>query len=250
MKLEMLGSDAGGMPWYEPAPRQFDLAVPTWVKFLLVGLAAVMAILFVDQRLAVWASGHPVPDLGKRNAMGRGDVGRELMWMEQFGQFVCTAIAVGAVYLLDAKGRRRALSLVVGCVVTVAVTHLLKEVIGRTRPFQFSADGSWMWGGLFRRPSAYSASFPSAHTTAAFALAAGLSWFYPRGRLLFMTLAVGTAVLRVLHTAHYLSDVLAGMGLGVALMRASLGYKLAGRLMLLAPERVRRWWLSDSHRSQ
>jgi membrane-associated phospholipid phosphatase len=65
-----------------------------------------------------------------------------------------------------------------------------------------------------------------------------------------MTLAVGTAVLRVLHTAHYLSDVLAGMGLGVALMRASLGYKLAGRMMLLAPERVRRWWLSDSYSSQ
>jgi undecaprenyl-diphosphatase len=66
-------------------------------------------------------------------------------------------------------------------------------------------------------------SFPSAHTTGAFALAAGLSWFYPNARGLFVGLAVVTAGQRILHHAHYLSDVFAGIILGVGVTRMVLG---------------------------
>ena len=97
----------------------------------------------------------------------------------------------------------------------------------------------------FHKGSAWG-SFPSAHTTAAFALASSLAWFYPRGRALFMALAIITATQRVWHTAHYLSDVIAGLGSGVFMARWSLGAKLAGRLIAIGPPAVQKWWLKDA----
>jgi membrane-associated phospholipid phosphatase len=246
--------------WFEEAPRRWDLAVPWWVKVLAVALACVAAVVWVDRPVAVWAKGHPIPDLGYRAAARPataeagattaaavpvpkgGDVGRELMFLEQFGQLVCSVVVILAVAVLDRAGRRRALAMAVACLLTLGVTHLTKDVCGRSRPFVAGADGGWLWRGPWQTSSAWG-SFPSAHTTAAFALAASLAWFYPRGRMLFMTLALITAGQRVLHTAHYVSDVIAGMGIGVFVVRASLRAKLAGRVMALGPASLRAWWM-------
>jgi len=242
-----------------------------------VAAATVVAILFFDQRVAVWSRAHPIPNLAweapkaaaqvpttnAQTAPGhpstdtgtalapvpktprKGDPGRELMFLEQFGQFACSVVVILAVAVLDPAGRRRALAIAIGCLASLALTYLLKDLFGRSRPFVAAADGSWQWRGPWQFSTAWT-SFPSAHTPAAFALAAGLSWFYPRGRALFMTLAVITAAQRVLHTAHYLSDVIAGMGIGVFMARMTLRAKLAGRLIALAPEGARAWWLGDA----
>ncbi|HEY4330613.1 MAG TPA: phosphatase PAP2 family protein [Phycisphaerae bacterium] len=240
--------------WYENAPSHFDLRVAWWIKALAVALCALLAVLFLDQRVAVWADAHRIPDLMHQKTLAEGggtygDSGREMMFLEQWGQGICSVIVVIAVALLDPAGRRRALAIAMACLITVALTHLMKDIIGRSRPFvaPHSQDGSWVWGGPtmgFHKGSAWG-SFPSAHTTAAFALASALAWFYPRGRALFMALAVVTATQRVWHTAHYLSDVIAGMGIGVFVARVSLGGKLAGRLIAMGPPVVQRWWLKD-----
>jgi membrane-associated phospholipid phosphatase len=175
------------------------------------------------------------------------------MMLEQWGQWVCSVIVIGAVALIDRAGRRRALAIPVGCLITVLLTYLLKDLIGRTRPNAAIPGvelGSWLWGGPsqgFTQGSRWG-SFPSAHTTGAFALSVGLSWFYPKARGLFMGLALITAVQRVLHSAHFLSDVLAGMGIAVFVARWSLRAKLAGRLIAIAPESLRKWMLQDSSR--
>jgi membrane-associated phospholipid phosphatase len=166
------------------------------------------------------------------------------MFLEQFGQFACSVVVILAVAVLDPQGRRRALAIAIGCLASLALTYLLKDLFGRSRPFVAAADGSWQWRGPWQMSTAWT-SFPSAHTPAAFALAAGLSWFYPRGRALFVTLAVITAAQRVLHTAHYLSDVIAGMGIGVFTARMTLHTKLAGRVIALAPDGARKWWLGE-----
>ena len=267
--------------WHEPAPPHFDLRVPCWLKSLLILLATAVAILFLDQPLAQWCGAHRIPDLAYQpkvvptpssaSANGtldsdpahpaqnppastpliksRGDLARELMFLEQYGQFTCSVVVILAVALIDPKGRRRALSIAIACLLTVALTHLLKDLVGRSRPFVApgSSDGHWLWGGPwwgFHKGSPWG-SFPSAHTTAAFALASSLAWFYPRGRALFMTLATITATQRVCHTAHYLSDVVAGLGIGVFIARTTLAQKLPGRLIVLAPPNVRAWWLQD-----
>jgi membrane-associated phospholipid phosphatase len=208
-----------------------------------------IAIVWLDRPIALWADAHRqhIPDLayGAVRAPG-GDPGRELMFLEQYGQAVCSVVVIAAVAFLDEAGRRRALALALGCLLTLALTHLLKDLCGRSRPFVFSDDGSWQFAGPAKGFTAGSkwGSFPSAHTTAAFALSTGLSWCYPRARAFFMTLALMTAALRVLHTAHYLSDTLAGLAIGVFVMRSTLAARLAGRLIALAPPAAQKWWLA------
>jgi membrane-associated phospholipid phosphatase len=240
--------------WREAAPRTWDSAIPWWVKALIVVAAAVLCMLFVDQRVAVWAYEHRqwIPDLMRPRGQGDpgyGDLGRELMYMEQMGQFSSTVMAICAVALIDKAGRRRALAVAIACILTVLLTHFLKDMFGRSRPFtaRFSRDGHWEWGGPAKGFSGGSAwgSFPSAHTTSAFALASGLAWFYPRGRILFMYLATFTATLRVLHYAHYVSDVVAGMGIGVFVARITLHYSLAGWWIRLSPKWAQRWWMKN-----
>jgi membrane-associated phospholipid phosphatase len=234
--------------WYEPAPQQFDLVAPAWVKLAGVGIVAWLAMIFVDVPVTQWAHAHPIPDAMKGMRTGYGDISRDLMFLEQWGQIACSCGVVVAVFLLDKAGRRRAASIAVACLWTVLVTHLLKDILGRSRPYIAAHDGTWVWGGPamgFHKGAAWG-SFPSAHTTAAFALASSLSWFYPRGRLLFMTLATITATQRVLHCAHYVSDTIAGMGIGVLVARTTLASKLVGRsLNWFYPQWAREWWLQD-----
>ncbi len=151
-------------------------------------------------------------------------------------------MVIVAVALIDKAGPRRALAMALGCLATLAVTHLLKDLIGRSRPM----IGDF-WGGPamgFTKGAAWG-SFPSAHTSGAFALAAGLAWFYPRGRGLFVTLALVTACERVLHDALYFSAVVGGMRVGVMVTRWTLQAKLAGRVIALSPAGGQRWWLRD-----
>ena len=58
-------------------------------------------------------------------------------------------------------------------------------------------------------------SFPSGHAATAAGFAAALSWKYPRGRWLFVALAVAAATQRVASSAHYPSDVLFGAAIGL-----------------------------------
>jgi len=59
-------------------------------------------------------------------------------------------------------------------------------------------------------------SFPSGHSATAAGLAAALAWKYPRGARLFAFLAASAAAQRVATSAHYPSDVLLGLALGLA----------------------------------
>lgn len=79
--------------------------------------------------------------------------------------------------------------------------------------------------GIETRPdSADNASFPSGHTAEAFVSAEFLRLEY-RGRIHWSVLAlgygvgVGTAYLRMAHNKHWLSDVVAGAGVGIASTR-------------------------------
>jgi membrane-associated phospholipid phosphatase len=57
-------------------------------------------------------------------------------------------------------------------------------------------------------------SFPSGHATAAFAMAAVMIYLSPRGRILFLIVAWGTAFSRMVMQAHFYSDIIAGSTIG------------------------------------
>jgi undecaprenyl-diphosphatase len=90
---------------------------------------------------------------------------------------------------------------------------LLRSIDGRFRPIHTDGVNHWE---LFRGfdMDVKDLSFPSGHATLAFAAAAALSYAFPRFRVLFIAFACLTAISRVIHQAHFWSDVLMGATLG------------------------------------
>jgi len=87
---------------------------------------------------------------------------------------------------------------------------LLKTVVGRSRPKLLFLSGGEMYSFGFFATGADHWSFPSGHTANATALAAAAWVLWPRGRPLFVAFALLIAASRIVITAHYFSDVVAG----------------------------------------
>lgn len=120
-----------------------------------------------------------------------------------------------AVYLLNAAGvkgvhnfRDRTLLLGSSTLLMAGTVFALKKLTRQVRP-----DGS------------ASNSFPSGHTATAFSGAAFFSQEYkgysPWLRYSGYALAAGTGVLRIYNNRHWLSDVIAGAGIGILSTKAS-----------------------------
>lgn len=122
---------------------------------------------------------------------------------------------VAAVLLDDDDGRREAGSMLEAAALSGAAAYALKEIAGRERPYTTADHTSFDEGGD---------SFPSLHTTAAFAIGTVLAesgndrqrWLR---RVLGYGLAAHTAYARLDHDAHWLSDTVAGAALGIATAR-------------------------------
>ena len=109
-------------------------------------------------------------------------------------------------------------------VLGIFVFKALKKLSARPRPCAIEPH---CWSKVLP-PDRF--SFPSGHTMTAFSIALVISYFYPglEGPLFFLALSI--ALSRVVLGMHFVSDVLAGMILGVALgcgsitVFASLGW--------------------------
>lgn len=118
------------------------------------------------------------------------------------------------------EGMRYMLVLGLGAGLATAASQVLKRLACRPRPSAASVHG---FVARIDPPDEF--SFPSGHTSAAFAVATGLAG---EGLLLglgFLALAAGIAASRVYLGAHYPLDVAAGVLIGV-------GAGLAARLLL------------------
>ena len=114
------------------------------------------------------------------------------------------------------------------------VGDLLKLVIDRPRPA--AAFGEQ----ILALSHATSSSLPSGHATKAFALALPVLFFVGRRpgsqglwRLLVGVVALGVAVSRIVLGAHYVSDVVAGMGM--AFLGLPVAVWLAHRILARVP---------------
>ena len=108
---------------------------------------------------------------------------------------------VAIAFVDDVGGLVTARAAVVALAPVNLVVEGLKAAVGRTRP-----DGDRR-----RRNS----SFPSSHTANAMALAWMLSRRWPRARWSFFGMAALVAFSRMYLDRHYLTDVLAAVGIGV-----------------------------------
>ena len=148
------------------------------------------------------------------------------MRTEPFGHGVGVLLVLIAVHQLDPRRRYAIPRLLAMSLGAGLAANVVKLVIARARPFNFNFEGGvadtfgeWfpvLSGGTTNQ------SFPSAHTATAVGLAVGLIWIYPRGRWLFVTLAMMVACQRVESGYHYLSDTVIGAGIGLFVAMACL----------------------------
>src|SRR5712691_3505540 len=114
-------------------------------------------------------------------------------------------VLVGVVLTLNGKSDALKAG-ILAATLGVILFLTLKAACRRTRPKE-SKD----WSKLFS-PDRF--SFPSGHTTTAFAVVMAVDATWPESAWWTVPLAVSVAVSRVLLGSHYLTDVLAGVGLG------------------------------------
>ena len=142
----------------------------------------------------------------------KGDVKRETRFIAQYGQLFCSIIVAILLWQLD---RRQAAPLVMlGAVFGVSVLAMvLKRLLGRVRPNREKA-GRFLGPGL--KHDNYRESFPSSHSASAMAMSVVLAQLYPPAAVTFYVLAAACGALRYVLDAHWPSDVLAGLALGIA----------------------------------
>lgn len=114
---------------------------------------------------------------------------------------------------------RKACIIVAANVVNVGITYALKYSVNRQRPFESYPD-------IMKKSDGGGPSFPSGHTSAAFATATSLSLEYPKWYVILPSyLWAGTVgYSRMYLGVHYPSDVLGGMVTGIG--SAFLTYKI------------------------
>jgi len=123
--------------------------------------------------------------------------------------------AVGIALLCSSDALRFRAVEAAGCAVSVGFVmfHQVKRVFCRIRPRDIEPH---CWAHIVTRDKF---SFPSGHSTTAFAVALSLGSFYPEIMPPLLVLAANVALSRVIVGMHFLSDVLVGSGMG-----ALLGY--------------------------
>lgn len=103
-------------------------------------------------------------------------------------------------------------SLTASIIASGIITPALKIVTGRTRPFEDEDNSTF--NGL--SANKLNSSFPSGHTTEAFALASVIATHYEDSWIQYTSYSLATIVglARIYHDAHFASDVVAGALIG------------------------------------
>lgn len=138
---------------------------------------------------------------------------------------IAAPVAMGTLGLIndDKQLLKNTCTIAAAIAVNEVVTVALKYSIGRDRPFVTYPD-------ITKKSGAGSPSFPSGHTSSAFATATSLSLTYPKWYVIAPSYAwAGTVGYSRMHLGvHYPSDVLAGaiIGSGCAWLTYNVNKKL------------------------
>ena len=190
-------------------------------RHALFTAAAAGALIVV---LMIWVDSWEITLMPPRDTAGL----RPFRILTDFGKdtnvLLLTAILLLAVTLVAPAlhGSARRLPLAIGVrlqfiwlavAVSLAFGELVKWIAGRGRPFVGGQANAFNFTP-FAGTEAH-ASFPSAHSITAFALAFAIAAIWPRARGVMIAYALVIAFTRLVLLAHHPSDVVAGAAIGI-----------------------------------
>lgn len=186
-------------------------ARPYWASFAVTAAMCVLCIVFVDRAVAEWTLTIKTDVRSAFNDIAR--LSAPEVWIPLF------VVGTGVAYALDrmnVEGARRwfhAFAFAAASTILAGIAlNVAKFVFGRLRPKAYLADGSY---GFDPFSFDYSMNaLPSGHTQAAMTFAVVLIFVFPRYDWGFLAFGVLIAVCRVVHTNHWVADVVAGAWLG------------------------------------
>jgi undecaprenyl-diphosphatase len=198
-------------------------ATSAWSAPRRVAIGAVVAIVAVIAAM-VWIDAGAV-DIARRLPQ---PLVTFFDWLTDFGKsvrlLVPIALMLAAIAVVDSpalartsRGVLAALAVRLGFLFAAValpglVFTILKRLIGRARPLVEGGADPFIYHPLGW--SVEYASFPSGHATDAFAIATAVGALWPRTRPIMWTYAVLIALSRIVLTAHFPSDVIAGAVVG------------------------------------
>jgi len=233
---DSVATDSAAAPQAAPAPIR--LRAPGIFSLrdaaLAVGFTAGAVALFpVDDQVTRWMRATPQQENGLlKGTMAGAEAGVE----------VGAQVVSGGLYLAGLVTRNRTIAdmglhSLAAVLVSSQATQLLKNSFGRARPYATgdSVAHDFEWGGGFKAGTDRR-SFPSGHTSHAFAFATAMSHeinrAWPRAGKVASPLlyagATAAGVARIYHDKHWASDVVLGAGVGVLSARTTLRF-LHGR---------------------
>lgn len=206
-----------------------QLRIPLLLVTLFAAGMVPVATLF-DISISRWFMDHHLP----------GDVAKTIQLTESYAHGMGVIFILLLILRLAPKKRwciPRLATLAFGA---GAIAVIVRTFVLRGRPNQMnlhvaSYDAAWRWtfDWSLDHLAAFSSavrSFPSGHTAIATGLTIGLCLMFPRGKWLFV-LFLGMAMLqRLACYAHYLSDLMGGLAIGLLWSHICLSPRLLGAL--------------------
>lgn len=181
-------------------------------RHILIGSFLLMALMVISYALVDRPVTFFCQDLGP------GTI-QVFQWITELGKSTGYLVGSFVLFIFFKYYRRRpvaanrALFLFVAVALSGLITDLIRPLVGRLRP-KLLLEANLYGFDPFRIGYEYN-SLPSGHATTVFALAAALTFFFPRWRLPLLSFAVVVCLSRIIVGAHYLSDVLAGAYVGL-----------------------------------
>lgn len=203
--------DLGGAPLLA---QNSDWVSASFVRWFLVPallLLAGVGALLVDLPLAELCYSRDYPSV----------IRHVLDNAEPFGDAYGMLLISAAIFLLAPARRKILIPTIAAALGSGLAADAVKLLISRTRPQSFDLSvrsitasfGEWL---PLSGQGSHTQSFPSAHTAVAVGFAVALCHYFPRGRVLFIAMAVMCGMQRVQTCAHFLSDAFVGAAIGWA----------------------------------
>ncbi len=171
-------------------------------------LLIVLSYFYLDQSIALWCHKH----------LSQNE--KELfIVITKFGEstFYLIGFALGAIlfhfYWKRPIWKNKSLFLFAVVAISGIIADIIKIIAGRYRPSELF-DHVMFGFDFFHIDRAFT-SFPSGHTTTAFALAMAITYLWPKHSPIAWIAAIAIGISRIAIGAHYPSDVLAGALSGI-----------------------------------